>query len=582
MRAMEGEVQQWLRLLSQGGRAGPTASATPSDASADAATADTVGKLLRVCESGRGQSLDVLSRALPALARIFQRAISLPQPTPSSTLLLLAVLRFYLHFGDEVLHDADKSLHTLFRSCLGRQYADPTVATAVLNFAVEEKAKLLAGHPQLLPQYFPLILKMLLCCGPKVGSQVEEILPAMVAPTSLLPLFPSLLDLPVLALALDDLEGTAGTLPGAAPSGALKRPAPEDLFALMDAAYTGSATSGSNEAAEEDQDQLSSGREALRGLFKEQLRDENDGLAEGVWATPGLAVALAAATGSQASARVSHALQAAPRLLHLYFAVALRDVSDEELGALLPVLFERMEHLFPQQPAFSSAVRRLCMQFVLLALERSPHLIATLQKPIVNVIGQPSPSSVKAELALQLCWAVGEHGGGGFSHVGAARQLYECLELVLYESLAASAAAAREEDSARDALGSMEGPPRQSARGGHARARLLCVVVAAVAKLATWHRTLNPRARICIAKVARSQHVVDKSVWQRACVHLALLRDPAICAAVLGPTGPGHGESASSTPRPLSFYLLADQPGLPLHDFSLADQRSDFNDEIRL
>lgn len=43
---------------------------------------------------------------------------------------------------------------------------------------------------------------------------------------------------------------------------------------------------------------------------------------------------------------------------------------------------------------------------------------------------------LQAELALQLCWAVGEYGGGGSTNKDAARQLFESLELVLYENLA--------------------------------------------------------------------------------------------------------------------------------------------------
>jgi len=38
-------------------------------------------------------------------------------------------------------------------------------------------------------------------------------------------------------------------------------------------------------------------------------------------------------------------------------------------------------------------------------------------------------------LALQLCWAIGEHGGGGGSHKDEARELFESLELLLYENL---------------------------------------------------------------------------------------------------------------------------------------------------
>lgn len=42
---------------------------------------------------------------------------------------------------------------------------------------------------------------------------------------------------------------------------------------------------------------------------------------------------------------------------------------------------------------------------------------------------------VQTELALQLCWAIGEYGGGGGSHKDAARELFESLELLLYENL---------------------------------------------------------------------------------------------------------------------------------------------------
>lgn len=41
------------------------------------------------------------------------------------------------------------------------------------------------------------------------------------------------------------------------------------------------------------------------------------------------------------------------------------------------------------------------------------------------------------ELALQLCWAIGENGGGGVAHKDAARELFESLELLLYENLSA-------------------------------------------------------------------------------------------------------------------------------------------------
>lgn len=43
---------------------------------------------------------------------------------------------------------------------------------------------------------------------------------------------------------------------------------------------------------------------------------------------------------------------------------------------------------------------------------------------------------MQMELALHLCWAIGEHGAGGINHKDVARELFENLELLLYENLA--------------------------------------------------------------------------------------------------------------------------------------------------
>jgi hypothetical protein len=43
---------------------------------------------------------------------------------------------------------------------------------------------------------------------------------------------------------------------------------------------------------------------------------------------------------------------------------------------------------------------------------------------------------MQTELALHLCWAIGEHGAGGINHKDVAREIFENLELLLYENLA--------------------------------------------------------------------------------------------------------------------------------------------------
>ncbi|KAL5978359.1 hypothetical protein ACLOJK_029476 [Asimina triloba] len=186
-----------------------------------------------------------------------------------------------------------------------------------------------------------------------------------------------------------------------------------------------------------------------------------------------------------------------------------------------------------------------------------------MEKPIIDRLGEAYDSSAKTELALQLCWAVGEHGGGGISHKDAARELFESLELLLYENLSSSRIGSSQE-SAHGADGTTF---RKSSQ-----ARLLCFVVTAIAKLATCHRELLPRARVSLAKVAHSQSS-DMRVWRRARDYLGLMNEPAICLSVLGTSRGDHPssgivdwrEGGSKMISHIPFYILAEQQGKISH-----------------
>ena len=82
-----------------------------------------------------------------------------------------------------------------------------------------------------------------------------------------------------LALALEDFERSVGPLPGGTPSLNPSPPAPEDVLALMDAAYTGNTAKrrvggeeSGNEVVEEEV------RNRVESFFQELLIDENEGL----------------------------------------------------------------------------------------------------------------------------------------------------------------------------------------------------------------------------------------------------------------------------------------------------------------
>ncbi|XP_057950865.1 uncharacterized protein LOC131145673 isoform X2 [Malania oleifera] len=509
-----------------------------NDPASDPSLLYSVKKLYEVCKAEKSE--DLVARVYPSLNKLFQRSVaSISQSRTTNGLLLLAILQFFLDFGEEVLHDADPSLRMFFRSYLSREFADPLVAEATLNFLNANKQKLLSAFPTLLPQFFPLLLKLIAWNGEKFKKSFLKIFPGLMSPGSFLPLFPSLVDLPILVVALEKVERNSGSLIGSGIASIQKSTAPEMLLAFMDEAYTGSTIGGGGADSEsEDNNTI----DVADPLFLDLLKDENDGLAERQWTSPGIVTALQAAINNTQSDRLKQTLNMAPQILDTYFSIALRDVNNSLICALIPLIMSRNATIFPDK-------------------------IFSYEKPIIDRLGEAYDNPAKTELALQLCWAIGEHGGGGGSHKDAARELFESLELLLYENLSSRQESALNSDSATF---------RKSAQS-----RLLCFVVTAIAKLATYHTELLPRARVSLAKVARSRNS-DVRVWRRARDYLGLMNEPAICLSVLGSSQPSQkhsqspgtikwSEGSTKMIAHIPFYILGEQEGPPYHDFSFSE-----------
>ncbi|XP_057766488.1 uncharacterized protein LOC130986951 [Salvia miltiorrhiza] len=552
------EWEYHLRSLSSAAR-------DSADPAADPSLLISVKKLYEFCKSEKSDEL--VARVYPLLNKIFQRCVaSISHTQASSGLLLLAILQFFLDFGDIVLLDAEPSLRTFFRSCLSREFADPVVAQASLAFLSSNKTKLLKAFPTLFPQFFPLMLKLIAWNGEKLKNSFLSIFSGFISPGSFIPLFPSLVDLPILVVALEKVERSSGSLVGSSIASIQKSAAPEMLLALMDEAYTGSMI-GDGGADSESED--SAPMAAADPIFLDLLKDENEGLAERHWTSPAMASALQAVISTPLSNRLKEALKIAPRLLDSYFTLAVYDANDSLICALIPLIMARYSTLFPDK-MFCYEVQKRLLEFLLSAFHRSPHFIALLKKPIVDRLGEAYDNPVKTELGLQLCWAIGEYGGGGESHKDAARELFESLELLLYENLSSS----------RLGLGEAVHGSGGSSFRKSSQSRLLCFVVTAIAKLATYHRELLPRARVSLAKVARSR-ISDARVWKRAQDYLGLMNEPAICLSVLGPSTSGEfmqypgtinwNEGHKKMIAHIPFYILGGQEGPPPHDFSILD-----------
>ncbi|KAK6149310.1 hypothetical protein DH2020_016835 [Rehmannia glutinosa] len=536
-----------------------------TDPASDPSLLNSVKRLYELCKSEKSEEL--VARVYPNLNKIFQRCVaSISRTQTSNGLLLLAILQYFLDFGDVVLHDAEPSLRTFF-SFMFEPFADPVVAEATLEFLSSNKRKLLKTFPTLLPQFFPLLLKLIAWNGEKFENLFLTVFSGLISPGSFIPLFPSLVDLPILVVALEKVERSSGPLVGSSIASIQKSAAPEMLLALMDEAYTGS-TIGDGGADSESED--STPMAVADPLFLDLLKDENDGLAERHWTSPAMASALQAVINTPLSNRLKEALKIAPRLLDSYFTLAVHDGNDSLICALIPLIMARYSTLFPDQN-FSYEVQKRLLEFILAAFHRSPHFIALLKKPIADRLGEAYDNPAKTELGLQLCWAIGEYGGGGGSHKEAARELFESLELLLYENLSSS----------RLGLGEAAHGSGSSSFRKSSQSRLLCFVVTAIAKLATYHRELLPRARVSLAKVARSR-ISDARVWKRAQDYLGLMSEPAICLSVLGPSSPSSkvmqhpgtvnwDEGRKKMIAHIPFYIMGGQEGAPYHDFSIMD-----------
>ncbi|CAN1318583.1 AP-5 complex subunit zeta-1 [Linum perenne] len=337
MRDGDKEWDFYLRSLSNIARDSNLA----SDPASDPSLLNSVRKLYQLCKEENSE--DLVARVYPHLSKIFQRTVaSLSQSTSSCGLLLLAIIQFFLDFGEIVLHDADPSLRTFFRSCLSREFADITIAEATLEFLNVNKRKLLASYPALLPQFFPLLLKLIAWNGERLQKSFLKVFPELISPASFLPLFPSLVDLPILVVALERVERSSGSRIGSSIATIQKSTAPEERHRT----------------------------------------------------SPGMAAALQALVNAPQSDRLKQSLKISPRLLDVYCAVAIRDVNDSLNCALIPLLMARNDALFPDK-YYCYQVRKKLLEYMLASFQRSPNFVALLKKPIMNRLGEAYDSPAK-------------------------------------------------------------------------------------------------------------------------------------------------------------------------------------------
>ncbi len=354
-------------------------------------------------------------------------------------------LEFLLHHTP-VSSDCD-SLFRVFFS--GLALDDPLAAFNVLTFCVRNK-DVLRTKTSVFVSFFPSFLKLLAWHPLSLLGLVSDLIPSMVSSRTFLELVHNVLDLPLVAAALEDeeerseLEGADGELLPTSTTNVEEKPSAEPF-------------------------------RAITALL---LRSES-GTPYALW--DGDAPLVQSFCGSKVvSARVLAVAKATPILLGALCDVLLASsLADENLEQLLRVLFGRMNKLFPL-PEFQAEIRSVLENKVLAVFHRSPQFVVSLKSLIVPVI---SSSIAATELTLNLCWIVGEH-----SHVcsdsSVLREYHEVLELYTYEQLSLA---------------------KTDARDFVFQSRLMLTLVSCLAKMAARQQHLVARVLLCLSKVRKKQ-----------------------------------------------------------------------------
>ncbi|KAL6077164.1 hypothetical protein QOT17_002464 [Balamuthia mandrillaris] len=465
---------------------------------------------------------------LPLVKKIFDR-----ESGRTNGHVFVAVLQFLTNHSESAVYDPEPIFRCFFEQYLSTHYNNSFVSFETMNFFLENKIQLLQCT-NIFTVYFPPIFKLFawspfsvfrytfsllllsLCAFLEVitstfiQSEFAELLPAMIGPSTYLEIFHSLLDLPLLAAALERIQC---------------------LTSMEGSEY--------DEATNE-----------YRVLYNYILRNES-GVSINFWkssTTFGLLQEFCRNTTS--TPRVVAVAQAVPVLLSIFFDVLLSYASPEPepssfpssssnnnnnavaatsktssvFASLLPDMFERIEQLFPLEE-FQGTVRKELVRRAMEMFRASPFLVAIHQDLIVGIITDPpSQHPARQELVLQLCWAVGEYASPALTSFCTQNIIYDyhtALETFAYERMAL------QQQPASSSF------PGKKAGAALYTTRLMLVVLSSLSKLAARWQDLAARVVLCLAKVLQKKEVFHPSVVQRAEECLHILKFPSIASAIL-------------------------------------------------
>jgi uncharacterized membrane protein YgcG len=504
-------------------RLGAVAGVADAHGSADegAALAEVAQILVELVRCGTAAEAQ---RALLLLRRAYER---LPASAESfvHTSLIGAALHIAAHH--RLPFDTEPLVRSFFTSFLPRHTCSSHTALETFELCRAHRRTLASGKASggnLFAAYFPALFK-LFCWTPSHFADVMSLLPLMATSRTFVELFHLLIDLPLVAGALERMhaEGSAANSSATAADGA---------SGLSNSGGGGSGGGGSGgggsggggAAGGVDGDRdlehgvrddavnidglSASKRGAERVLYNLLLRSEA-GCSFNLWENGSTTLPLLLAFSAQTphTHLVSVVCERAPLLLQRLLSLLLNEPDRSTHAQLLEALMARIERV-PTLGAYGARVRDVMQQFVARLIARRPQLLISQHDRILDVLRDSTPAQL--ELACVLVFCIGRHltlatcDGNGAQLALQIERCFQHLEVLSYEL-------------SGDTL---EQP---------IQLRLLLLTLSCMAKLACRRPDLMPRVLLCLVSKIRNAGA-NEQLLSRAQELIRLLRNPVIAS----------------------------------------------------
>eukprot|EP01132_Coremiostelium_polycephalum_P005947 gene5947-7406_t len=504
---------------------------------------------------------------IPKIFPTVQKAYQLHLPSSRTTNansghVLLALLQFFVNHSHTLVYDPEPLFRAYFQTYLPRTYMNSFVAFETLNFCLKNKETLLKSS-NVFGLYFPPIFKCLAWFPHSYFGEFSELLPSLISPLTYIEVFHLLLDLPLLTSSMESVL------------------VEQKKYSLMGGVDT--AGGDINDTAWSE----------YRVLYNYLLRNES-GVNINFWSTTTLPLLQQFCKKTPVTPRVIGSCELVPSLLKIYFDVLLGYADKSIFISLLPVIFERIDQIFPFE-FYQKKIKETLVEEILSIFRKYPNLIVSEKELIITVMSEGNRMNYRDGLMLALCWIVGEYSSTHFCPEITPEifsDYHEALELIAYEKIntikmdALSGATSSSltqtptninqsqiSSSFASAMSVLDSPQN------HYNVTIMLVLISSLTKISSRWPDATSRVILCLLKILGYHQYFDQQVIQRANECISLLKFPSFAAAVYNGQ-PNQSQSPYIQPTTqdsnssLSFLLMdtlnTKKPSNnPIHSFIL-------------